>query len=145
MTSLKKLEKLKQQQQMQEPPSHLAIEQPQQLPFEELAASDVPVLCKMHLQASGILPVSQPIPSAIWLSIRSSTETGPEASLSVSHASAHRLCQLGKNKPLRLQCYSSLSTLLHTYCLVQMSLQHSYEWCWAYMYRPSCCLRELLY
>ncbi|CAK9198923.1 unnamed protein product [Sphagnum troendelagicum] len=84
MTSLEKLEKLKQQQQMQEPPSHLAIEQPQQLPFEELAASDVPVVCKMHLQASGILPV-------ICLSIRSSTETGPAAALSVSHASAQAL------------------------------------------------------
>jgi hypothetical protein len=91
MTSLEKLEKLKWQQQMQEPPSHLAIEPPQQLPFEELAASDVPVLCKMRLQPSGILPVSQPIQSAICLSIKSSTETGTEASLSVSHASAQAL------------------------------------------------------
>jgi hypothetical protein len=45
----------------------------------------------MHLQPSGILPVSQPIQSGICLSIKSSTETGTEASLSVSHASVQAL------------------------------------------------------
>jgi hypothetical protein len=81
MTRQEKLEKLRRRQQMQ---AQLAVErQQQQLALQGLTTIEVPVLPKMHVEPSEIMPGSHLKQSAISLSVKSSSEMSPEGSFSV--------------------------------------------------------------
>jgi hypothetical protein len=81
MTCQEKLEKLRRRQQMQ---AQLAVErQQQQLALQGLTAIEVPVLPKMLVEPSEIMPGSHLKQSAISLSVKSSSEMSPEGSFSV--------------------------------------------------------------
>jgi hypothetical protein len=81
MTRQEKLEKLRRRQQMQ---AQLAVErQQQQLALQGLTTIEVPLLPKMHVEPSEIMPGSHLKQSAISLSVKSSSEMSPEGSFSV--------------------------------------------------------------